>query len=146
MQRPGLVFIHLVMLAGLFSFSARAERIFVVTDTIRAGDTLILKSGTDCELPPLQAAAHDGAGRKKIVSAICAFPFPFGFMGAHRVMLGTKPWVPVVYVATFGGCFGLLPLIDFCVLTFSKDISKYENNPHIFMWVTDSKSPETGTD
>ena len=73
--------------------------------------------------------------KKKIVSAIFAFPFPFGFMGAHRVMLGTSPWVPVVYVATFGGCFGLLPLIDFCVITFSKDIEQYENNPHIFMWV-----------
>ena len=73
--------------------------------------------------------------RKKIVSAIFAFPFPFGFMGAHRVILGTSPWVPIVYVATFGGCFGLLPLIDFCVIAFSKDIQQYENNPHIFMWV-----------
>jgi TM2 domain-containing membrane protein YozV len=73
--------------------------------------------------------------KKKIVSAIFAFPFPFGFMGAHRIMLGTSPWVPVVYVATFGGCFGLLPLIDFFVITFSKDIEQYENNPHVFMWV-----------
>lgn len=73
--------------------------------------------------------------KKRFVSALFAFPFPFGFMGAHRVMLGTKPWVPVVYVATFGGCFGLLPLIDFCVLVFSKDIEQYENNPNIFMWV-----------
>ena len=73
--------------------------------------------------------------KKKIVSAVFAFPFPFGFMGAHRVMLGTSPWVPIVYVATFGGCFGVLPLIDFFVITFSKDIEQYENNPHIFMWV-----------
>jgi TM2 domain-containing membrane protein YozV len=73
--------------------------------------------------------------RKKLVTAGFAFPFPFGFMGAHRVMLGTAPWVPVAYAATFGGCFGLLPLIDFFVITFSKDISAYENNPHIFMWV-----------
>lgn len=73
--------------------------------------------------------------RKKLVAAITAFPFPFGFVGAHRVMLGTSPWVPVVYTATFGGCFGLIPLIDFFVIAFSKDISAYENNPHIFMWV-----------
>jgi hypothetical protein len=56
-------------------------------------------------------------------------------MGAHRVILGTKPWVPVVYVVTFGGCFGVIPLIDFFVITFSKDISKYEDNPAIFMWL-----------
>jgi TM2 domain-containing membrane protein YozV len=72
---------------------------------------------------------------KKFVCALFAFPFPFGFMGAHRVMLGTKPWVPVAYVATLGGCFGLIPLIDFCVITFSKDVEQYENNPHFFMWV-----------
>lgn len=73
--------------------------------------------------------------KNKFISAITAFPFPLGFMGAHRIMLGTKPWIPVVYVATLGGCFGLLPLIDFCVIVFSKDIERYENNPHIFMWV-----------
>jgi len=73
--------------------------------------------------------------KKKFVAALTAFPFPMGFVGAHRVMLGTKPWVPVVYVATFGGVFGLLPLIDFCVILFAKDIEQYENNPNIFMWV-----------
>ncbi|MCW3071970.1 MAG: hypothetical protein JWO44_1860 [Bacteroidetes bacterium] len=73
--------------------------------------------------------------RKKIISAILAFPFPFGFMGAHRVMLGCKPWVPVVYMATFGGCFGLIPMIDFIAIICSKDIEQYENNPHVFMWL-----------
>lgn len=76
----------------------------------------------------------DHSRKKKIVCALFALPFPCGFVGAHRVMLGTKPWVPIVYVATFGGCFGLLPLIDFCFITFSKDLTPFENNPHIFMW------------
>ena len=73
--------------------------------------------------------------KEKIIYAISAFPFPFGFVGTHRVLLGTKPWVPVVYVVTFGGCFGVIPLIDFFVITFSKDISKYEDNSAIFMWL-----------
>lgn len=73
--------------------------------------------------------------KKKFISAVFAFPFPFGFMGAHRIMLGTKPWVPIIYAATFGGCFGILPLIDFCVIVFSKDIEQYENNPKVFMWI-----------
>lgn len=72
--------------------------------------------------------------RKKIISAICAFPFPFGFVGMHRVMLGTKPWIPVVYVATFGGGFGILPMIDFFVIIFKKDIGQLENCPNLFMW------------
>ncbi len=73
--------------------------------------------------------------KKRLVTGFLAFPFPLGFLGTHRIMLGTKPWVPVVYIATFGGCFGLLPLVDFCVLLFSDDIEQYENNPNIFMWI-----------
>jgi TM2 domain-containing membrane protein YozV len=96
-----------------------------VETSLAASDSTILK----------KVSSNKSTRNKKIISALCAFPFPLGFVGAHRVMLGTKPWVPVVYVATFGGCFGLLPLIDFCVIVFSKDIEQYENNPNIFMWV-----------
>lgn len=87
------------------------------------------ESGTTAEIP-----STDNLPKKRVVCALFALPFPCGFVGAHRVMLGTKPWVPIVYVATFGGCFGLLPLIDFCFITFSKDLTSYENNPHVFMW------------
>lgn len=73
--------------------------------------------------------------KRKFVAAIMALPFPFGIVGAHRVMMGTAPWVPIVYIATFGGCFGLLPLIDFCAIVFSKDFEQYENNEQVFMWV-----------
>ncbi len=98
-------------------------------DTLVAlNSTDTLKAAVDNQLPLVNK------NRKKLISAVLAFPFPFGFMGAHRVMLGCKPWVPVVYVATFGGCFGILPLIDFCVIVFSKDVEKLENDPHIFMW------------
>lgn len=103
---------------------------------ITAGDTICFQN--DCSVTDPGDKKDDTVKenkKKRIISAISAFPFPFGFMGAHRVMLGTKPWVPIVYVATFGGCFGLLPLIDFFVITFSKDIEQYENNPRIFMWI-----------
>lgn len=77
----------------------------------------------------------DELQKKKWILALSAFPFPMGFVGAHRVMLGTKPWIPIVYVATFGGCFGLLPLIDFFVILNCNDIKQYENNPNLFMWI-----------
>lgn len=82
-----------------------------------------------------EMASPDAIKRKKFISALLALPFPFGFVGAHRVMLGSGPWVPVVYVATLGGCFGLLPLVDFCFIIFSKDITPFENNTHVFMWI-----------
>jgi TM2 domain-containing membrane protein YozV len=92
-------------------------------------DVIPLVCGNSETIPP-----DDHSQKKRIVCALFALPFPCGFVGAHRVMLGTSPWVPIVYVATFGGCFGLLPLIDFCFITFSKDLTPFENNPHVFMW------------
>ena len=121
-----------------FVFSAKSENINgIATDTILVSDSAFVVLNTETSGLSLekQTLVKDTLLRKKAVAALFAFPFPFGFMGAHRVMLGTKPWVPVVYVATFGGCFGLLPMIDFFVIVFSKDIEQYENNPNIFMWV-----------
>ncbi|MDQ3047628.1 MAG: TM2 domain-containing protein [Bacteroidota bacterium] len=136
MNKPKVSFLFLILL-GFFFSNSRAE-----TDTIRIriADTLhyseVISLDTElAELSLKNLPPDDELKKKKLVSALFAFPFPFGFMGAHRVMLGCKPWVPVVYVATFGGCFGLLPLIDFCVIVFSKDIEQFENNSQVFMWV-----------
>ncbi len=73
--------------------------------------------------------------RKKIISAVLAFPLPFGIIGCHRIYLGSKPYVPLVYIGTLGGAFGILPFIDFVVLVLDKDISRFENNEKVFMWV-----------
>lgn len=70
----------------------------------------------------------------KITAAVMAFPVPFGIVGLHRIYLGTEPYVPVVYIATVGGCFGILPLIDFFVIILEKDTGQYLNNPRVFMW------------
>lgn len=71
---------------------------------------------------------------KKLTAAVMAFPLPFGIVGLHRIYLGTEPYVPVVYIATVGGCFGILPLIDFFVIVFEKDTEKFANNRRVFMW------------
>ncbi len=71
----------------------------------------------------------------KAVAMILAFPFPFGIVGLHRIYLGCSPYVPVVYIASLGGVFGILPFIDFCVLAASKDLESYTNNPKVFMWI-----------
>jgi TM2 domain-containing membrane protein YozV len=74
---------------------------------------------------------------KQITAAALAFPFPFGIVGLHRIYLGTSPHVPVVYIGTLGGIFGLLPLMDFFAITFSKDFEHYRNNGNVFMWIKD---------
>lgn len=61
--------------------------------------------------------------------------FALGMLGVHRLYLGTEPWIPAVYLLTFGGGFLILPLIDLGVILFCKDISKYEHNDKVLMWV-----------
>jgi TM2 domain-containing membrane protein YozV len=80
--------------------------------------------------------------RKKLVASLLAFPFPGGILGLHRIYLGTKPYVPLIYIVTLGGGFFLLPMIDFFVLLFNKDISRFENHPGVFMWVDNEKKPK----
>lgn len=72
---------------------------------------------------------------KKLIAALLAFPFPFGIVGLHRIYLGTSPHVPIVYIGTLGGGFGLLPLIDFFAILFEKNMERYLDNNKVFMWV-----------
>ncbi len=69
------------------------------------------------------------------MAALLALPLPFGILALHRIYLGTKPYVPVVYIGTLGGVFGILPFIDFCVLLFDNDIERFTNNSKVFMWI-----------
>jgi TM2 domain-containing membrane protein YozV len=85
--------------------------------------------------PILQLFRAKQKENKKIIAASLAFPLPFGIVGLHRIYLGSAPYVPVAYIASFGGMFGVLPFIDFCVLLSNKDTNKYTNNQRIFMWV-----------
>jgi len=57
-----------------------------------------------------------------------------GPFGGHRIYLGTNAKVPIFYALTLGGGLGLLPIIDFFCITFTKDLSKYIDNDKIFMW------------
>ena len=69
--------------------------------------------------------------KHKLIAA--ALAFPLGVLGLHRIYLGSSKGMPIAYIATFGGAFGVLPFIDF-VLIISKDVNTYANNPHLFMW------------
>lgn len=137
MSKTG-IFLLLTIITGFAFFSQATASVSIASkpvDSISFSGPVYLVDGDTLHTVSSRHTPPDPVLKRKIVSALFALPFPCGFMGTHRVMLGTSPWVPVVYVATFGGCFGLLPLIDFCFIAFSKDITPYENNPHVFMWV-----------
>jgi TM2 domain-containing membrane protein YozV len=85
--------------------------------------------------PFAQKIRKKAADNRRLIAACLAFPLPVGFLGAHRIFLGTNPYVPVAYAATLGGCLGAIPLIDFLTIVFSKNFEQYENNPRFFMWI-----------
>lgn len=62
-----------------------------------------------------------------------------GGLGIHRLYLGTKVLTCIGYIFTFGGIFGLLPLVDGIVLLIELinggSGSQYANNPKFFMWL-----------
>ncbi len=74
---------------------------------------------------------HAGENKRLVASALTIALGPFG---AHRLYLGTEPEVPVAYTLTLGGGLGILPVIDLGHILFTKDLSRYENNVHVFMW------------
>lgn len=87
--------------------------------------------------PAAQSSPQESFRKKKLITSILAFPIPFGFVGLHRIYLGTEPWVPIVYLCTGGGGVGLLPLIDFLYIVTAneEEFKKYENNPKVIMFV-----------
>ena len=76
---------------------------------------------------------------KRAMAAALAFPLPFGVLALHRIYLGTSAHVPVVYIGTVGGVFGILPFIDFCVMVLDRDVNRFLNNGKIFMWINEEK-------
>jgi TM2 domain-containing membrane protein YozV len=64
--------------------------------------------------------------------------FPGGMLGLHRLYLGTDTKTIMLYIATFGGVFGIVPMMDWILLMQGiqkGDISKYVNNRRFIMWL-----------
>jgi TM2 domain-containing membrane protein YozV len=73
--------------------------------------------------------------KKQLIATILAFPLPFGIVGLHRIYLNCAPYVPVAYIASLGGVFGILPFIDFWVLLTTNDVENFSKSKKIFMWI-----------
>lgn len=66
------------------------------------------------------------AGDHNAVVAILLTLF-LGGLGIHRVYLGGRPLLILLYIITFGGIFGILPLIDLIRLIIGH-MDHYEDN------------------
>jgi TM2 domain-containing membrane protein YozV len=126
-----LIFIICLMLVPA-SFAANSDELISVTTQVQ---TEFSDNGQERPSPLFRSVKLKKEKNKRITAALLAFPFPFGIVGIHRIYLGTAPYVPVVYIASLGGVFGILPLIDCIVLLSDSDTGKYINNGRVFMWV-----------
>ncbi|MFH1004375.1 MAG: TM2 domain-containing protein [Bacteroidota bacterium] len=126
MSKQILFFVLFFLLLSFFSVAEPTEK----------GSSIIFQINsdtTDTITTKLSLKKHEN---KKVIAAIFALPLPFGILGLHRIYLGTKPYIPFVYIGTIGGCFLILPFIDFCYIIFSDDetFKQFSNNPKVFMW------------
>lgn len=82
---------------------------------------------------PSGAMPKEGGKKEpqRLVAATLALTL--GTFGAHRLYFGTDAKVPVLYGLTFGG-FGVLALIDFGQILFTKDLGAYRKNNKVLMW------------
>lgn len=66
---------------------------------------------------------------EQVVAILLAFFV--GWLGIHRLYLGSDPIIILWYVITFGGFFGLIPLIDFIRLIIGQ-VDHYKGNNSLF--------------
>ncbi|MGB0165662.1 MAG: hypothetical protein ACPF8V_02290, partial [Luteibaculum sp.] len=75
-------------------------------------------------------------------SSVLALTLLLGPLGGHRVLMGTKFYIPLAYALTLGGGLGLVPVIDFFVCLFKKDLKEFHENPHFLMWLKSKPQKE----
>lgn len=100
--------------------------------------SLAIAENNMLQAPALAMAATNSPTQikasKEFVPALL-LNFFLGYLGIHRLYLGTKPMTWIGYILSCGGIFGVVPLVDFIVLIInSQDISPYIDNPKFFMW------------
>lgn len=81
----------------------------------------------------LHVVSHKTLVKTNKFTAI-VFAILTGPLGGHRVYLGTTTKVPLIYTITLGG-FGTMVVADIIAILVTKNISEYENNNHLFMWM-----------
>ena len=93
-------------------------------------------SETAAALPSAPATAMISADKSPVAAILLTF-FLGGF-GIHRHYMGTRPWMWAIYTFTFGGIFGVVPLVDFIVeivaLVEDNSVARYCGNTSFFMW------------
>jgi len=124
-----------LLLIVLFGISTTLVASTKVVDISILQQTEFLET-IDLSLPMDETAVVKPKLRKLKAVLLALF---LGHFGVHRIYLGTKENVPVVYSLTLGGGLGLLPLFDIVAILASKDLDEFVDNDKVFMWSKSKK-------
>lgn len=119
------------LIIGLFAFNLKANNNLELSKSEIIVLIQLDKTLEDGELV-LYAVPEKKEVKFKRGKAII-FTVLTGFLGGHRIYLGTHHRTPIIYSITLGG-LGILPLVDLVNIIFTKDLSKFENKSQIIMW------------
>ena len=92
------------------------------------------------EASSASAAMSTSVGGDPMITNVVALVVDWiglGFIGIHRLILGTKPINCLWYFLTFGGIFGVIPLVDgvLLIVDLIQGSASYLDNPAFIMWI-----------
>ena len=134
----------LFSLIAMFAITAvaSASNYSINNDAIDAAiESAVEISPISLDVPAMAAAsasssASVSSGKSDGVAVVLTF-FLGGF-GIHRHYMGTSNWMWAAYTFTFGGIFGIVPLVDFIIeiigLIDGTGFSQFWGNPKFFAW------------
>lgn len=105
---------------------------FVLLCCFSKANGIVLEEGTVTDVK-LDSSVVYQPKHPRLTAAVLTITL--GMLGAHRLYLGAKPWVPLFYVVSVGGVFFILPLLDLIAIISHKDITPFYNNNKILMWL-----------
>ena len=132
------IFVLLLVIAPFFTFANNYSlNVSEVDQTIsQAQEVSYQNFNLSHEIAVSTLNTNEQAGVKNATTAFVLSIF-VGYLGVHRLYLGTTMTTFILYLLTGGGC-GILATVDDILLLIaliqSTPIDAYIDNPHLFMW------------
>ena len=132
---------HLLFWGGIFLLSSTSLRasesmvLYEISDGYKI-DSVTITSPKEKKIQYWATKLKAKYPANKFIAIV--FAVFTGPLGGHRIYLGTSVEVPIIYTLTIGGGFGALPLADIVAILITPDLTRYVNNPHVFMWITET--------
>jgi len=132
------IFVLLMVIAPFFTFANNYSlNVSEVDQTIsQAQEVSYQNFNLSHEIAVSTLNTNEQAGVKNATTAFVLSIF-VGYLGVHRLYLGTTMTTFILYLLTGGGC-GILATVDDILLLIaliqSTPIDAYIDNPHLFMW------------